>query len=156
MKAPLLDYHPSRHHLCYTTTDPICFLTHWSTFQDSPTSPTISEGTPGRGLFFPRLASLYLMRFSHADWGGCPDSRRYISGYCFSLAVLLFPGDPRNKPLLRDLPQKQSTWLLLQRLVSYNGFVTCRIGWLIICLVRICLMLFSYVICILILFPVIS
>ncbi|CAJ2640747.1 unnamed protein product [Trifolium pratense] len=47
------------------------------------------KGNPGTGLFFPRNSSLQLMGFSDADWGGCPDSRRSITGYCFFIGQSL-------------------------------------------------------------------
>ncbi|GAU15685.1 hypothetical protein TSUD_109430 [Trifolium subterraneum] len=47
------------------------------------------KGNPGTGLFFPRDSSLQLSDFSDADWGGCPDSRRSITGYCFYLGKSL-------------------------------------------------------------------
>jgi hypothetical protein len=43
------------------------------------------KGCPGRGLFFPRNSSINLQGFSDADWAGCLDTRRSISGQCFFL-----------------------------------------------------------------------
>jgi hypothetical protein len=63
-----------------------------SQFLDKPTTSHFKaaqkvlrylKGTPGLGLFFPRNSSLQLLGFSDADWGGCPDSRISITGYCF-------------------------------------------------------------------------
>jgi hypothetical protein len=47
------------------------------------------KGNPGTGLFFPRNTTLQLSGFSDADWGGCPDSRRSITGYCFFIGQSL-------------------------------------------------------------------
>ena len=47
------------------------------------------KGSPGRGLFFPRKPEIQLLGFSDVDWGGCLDSRRSISGYCFFLGASL-------------------------------------------------------------------
>jgi len=43
------------------------------------------KGSPGRGIFFHKDATLQLQGFSDADWAGCRDTRRYISGQCFFL-----------------------------------------------------------------------
>ena len=47
------------------------------------------KGSPGRGLFFPRKLEIQLLGFSNANWAGCLDSRRFISGYCFILGASL-------------------------------------------------------------------
>ncbi|PNX95813.1 retrovirus-related Pol polyprotein from transposon TNT 1-94 [Trifolium pratense] len=69
-----------------------------SQFLDAPTSLHFKaahkvlrylKGNPGTGLFFPRNSSLQLSGFSDADWGGCPDSRRSITGYCFFIGQSL-------------------------------------------------------------------
>ena len=41
--------------------------------------------SPGRGLLFSRTSEVQLLGFSDADWGGCVDTRKPISGYCFFL-----------------------------------------------------------------------
>jgi hypothetical protein len=69
-----------------------------SQFLDAPTSTHFKaahkvlrylKGNPGTSLFFPRSSSLQLLVFSDADWGGCPDSRRSITGYCFFIGQSL-------------------------------------------------------------------
>jgi hypothetical protein len=38
---------------------------------------------PGRGLLFPRSSEIQILGYSDADWAGCIDTRKSISGYCF-------------------------------------------------------------------------
>lgn len=41
------------------------------------------KGCPGSGIFFPRDSNPHIQGFSDADWVGCKDTRRSISGQCF-------------------------------------------------------------------------
>ena len=43
------------------------------------------RGTPSHGLFFPTGSPLRLVAYSDADWAGCPDTRRFVSGWCMFL-----------------------------------------------------------------------
>jgi hypothetical protein len=43
------------------------------------------RGSSGRGLFFPTGSSLRLVAYSDADWAGCPDTRRSVTGWCMFL-----------------------------------------------------------------------
>ncbi|KAL0400307.1 UNVERIFIED_CONTAM: Retrovirus-related Pol polyprotein from transposon RE1 [Sesamum radiatum] len=47
------------------------------------------KGTPSQGIFFPRSGSFSLEAFCDADWAGCPDSRRSLTGYCIYLGQSL-------------------------------------------------------------------
>ena len=38
------------------------------------------RGTPSRGLFFPTGSPLRPVAYSYADWVGCLDTRRSVSG----------------------------------------------------------------------------
>ena len=42
-------------------------------------------GSSSRGLFFPAGSSLQLVAYSDADWAGCPDTRRSVTGWCLFL-----------------------------------------------------------------------
>jgi hypothetical protein len=43
------------------------------------------RGSSSRGLFFPTGSSLRLVAYSDADWAGCPDTRRSVTGWCMFL-----------------------------------------------------------------------
>ena len=45
--------------------------------------------SPDRGLFFPQSSDLQLFGFNDVDWGGCIDTRKSISGYCFFIGKSL-------------------------------------------------------------------
>lgn len=47
------------------------------------------KGTSYRGLFFPASTSLTLLAYSDADWAGCADTRRSVSGWCMFLGPAL-------------------------------------------------------------------
>ncbi|XP_061366238.1 uncharacterized mitochondrial protein AtMg00810-like [Gastrolobium bilobum] len=43
------------------------------------------KGRPGQGVLFSSSSSMQLKAFSDADWGGCPDSRKSVTGFCIFL-----------------------------------------------------------------------
>ena len=47
------------------------------------------QGTSTRGLFFPAGNSTRLAAYSDADWAGCADTRRSITGWCVLLGYAL-------------------------------------------------------------------
>jgi len=82
-----------------TTKPDITFITQQlSQFLSNPTQTHYNaairvlrylKGSPGHGIFFPRNATPQLQGFSNADWAGCKDTGRSISGQCFFLGKSL-------------------------------------------------------------------
>jgi hypothetical protein len=78
-----------------TTRPDITFITQQlSQFLSKPTQTHYNaalrvlkylKGSPGKGIFFPRGSGLHLQGYTDADWAGCKDTRRSISGHCFFL-----------------------------------------------------------------------
>ncbi|XP_058723404.1 uncharacterized mitochondrial protein AtMg00810-like [Vicia villosa] len=86
--------------LYLTNTRPdIAFATQQlSQFMSSPTESHCKDAlrflrylkqSPARGIFLSQASDLQLSGFSDADWGGCVDTRRSISGYCFFIGQSL-------------------------------------------------------------------
>nr|KYP70578.1 Copia protein [Cajanus cajan] len=80
------------------------------------------KGSPGLGLFFPRNSQLQVKGFCDANWGGCLDTRRSITGYCF------FVGDA----LISWRSKKQPTVVGSSAEVEYRalGVATCELQWI--------------------------
>jgi hypothetical protein len=102
-----------------------------SQFLDAPTNAHFKaahkvlrylKGNPGTGLFFPRNTSLQLTGFSDADWGGCPDSRRSITGYCFFIGQSLICWKSKKQLTI----SKSSSEAEYRALAS----ATCELQWL--------------------------
>ncbi|MCH84454.1 retrovirus-related Pol polyprotein from transposon TNT 1-94, partial [Trifolium medium] len=102
-----------------------------SQFLDAPTSLHFKaahkvlrylKGNPGTGLFFPRNSSLNLSGFSDADWGGCPDSRKSITGYCFFIGQSLICWKSKKQLTI----SKSSSEAEYRALAS----ATCELQWL--------------------------
>lgn len=55
--------------------------------------------TAGQGILLQGSDHLTLDAFSDSDWAACSDTRRSVTGYCFSLVILLLAGNPRSKVL---------------------------------------------------------
>jgi hypothetical protein len=110
----------------------ITFITQQlSQFLSAPTIAHFTAATrvlhylksyPGRGIFFPRDSSLHLIGFSDADWAGCKDTRRSISGQCFFL----------GKSLISWRTKKQLTVSRSSSEAEYRALAaaTCELQWL--------------------------
>jgi hypothetical protein len=116
-----------------TTRPDITFITQQlSQFLAKPTITHYNAATrvlrylkhnPGRGLFFPRDSSLHISGFSDADWAGCVDTRRSISGQCFFL----------GKSLISWRTKKQLTISRSSSEAEYRALAaaTCELQWII-------------------------
>ena len=47
------------------------------------------KGSLGRGIFFPIYSDLHIKSFCDADWAGCSDTRRSLTGYAVFLGESL-------------------------------------------------------------------
>ena len=43
------------------------------------------KGSPAKGIFFPSKSNLHIKSFCDANWNGCPDTRRSLTGYAVYL-----------------------------------------------------------------------
>jgi hypothetical protein len=80
------------------------------------------KAAPGKGIFFPRSSEIRIMGFSDADWGGCPNTRLSITGYCFYL------GDS----LICWRAKKQATVSKSSSEAGYRALAsaTCELQWI--------------------------
>ncbi|KAF5475035.1 hypothetical protein F2P56_006882, partial [Juglans regia] len=63
------------------------------------------KGTSTRRLFFPKESSLQLVGYSDADWAGCADTRRSVTGWCMFLGNALISWKSKKQ----DRVSKSST-----------------------------------------------
>jgi hypothetical protein len=80
------------------------------------------KGSPGSSIFFPRDSDMHLQGFSDADWAGCRDTRRSISGQCFFI----------GKSLISWRTKKQLTVSRSSSEAEYRALASasCEMQWL--------------------------
>ncbi|CAL1404076.1 unnamed protein product [Linum trigynum] len=95
--VPILDGSDFRHLLgqfqyVTTTTPDICFpVQQLCQFQGAPTTSHLQalhrilrylKAHLSQGLWFPSSNSTHLTGYCDSDWATCPDTRRFVTGYC--------------------------------------------------------------------------
>jgi hypothetical protein len=81
------------------------------------------KNNPGQGILFSRDSELQLTGYSDADWAGCMDTRKSISGYCFFI----------GKSLISWRAKKQATVSRSSSEAEYRALssAACELQWLI-------------------------
>jgi hypothetical protein len=81
------------------------------------------KNNPGQGILFSRDSELQLTGYSDADWAGCMDTRKSISGYCFFI----------GKSLISWRAKKQATVSRSSSEAEYMvlSSAACELQWLI-------------------------
>ena len=81
------------------------------------------KGTPGQGVFFPTDSDLHLKAYYDADWAGCPNTRKSLTGY------YVFLGDA----LVSWRSKKQSIVSRSSAEAEYRAMATttCELTWII-------------------------
>ena len=79
------------------------------------------KGSPGKGIFFPSNSNLHIKSFCDADWAGCPNIRRSLTGYAFYLGESLISW----KSKMQGVVSKSSAKAENKAMAS----VACEITW---------------------------
>ena len=119
--------------LYLTITRPdITYVVYWlSQFLSAPTDVHFQaaqriirylKSNPGQGLFYAADSETCLNAFVDADWASCPDTRRYVTGFCVYL----------GKSLISWKCKKQQTVSRSSTEAEYRSMAlaTCELIWL--------------------------
>lgn len=100
--------HQTWHLLCRQSTLSVHARSHHRT---SPGCSILRylKGSLGLGLTITPGPLTTFFAFSDADWAGCPDSRRFTTGFCVFLQKTYWLGFPKSNRLFPGLVPKQST-----------------------------------------------
>ena len=110
----------------------ITYVVHWlSQFLAQPRVPHMKaatrilqyiKGTPRQGVFFPTYFDLHLKTYCDANWAGCPETRKSLTGYC------VFLGDA----LVSWRSKKQSIVSSSSSEAEYRAMATttCELTWI--------------------------
>ncbi|KAG6427327.1 hypothetical protein SASPL_111569 [Salvia splendens] len=119
-------------YLCITRPDITFAVNKLSQFLANPCSEHLLagervlkylKGTLGHDLFYSANSDSTLSIFSDADWAGCPDTRRSISGFCLFLGTSLISWRSKKQHTVSRHRESLDEWLcplatLRQRLLT--------------------------------------
>ncbi|XP_019160028.1 PREDICTED: uncharacterized protein LOC109156630 [Ipomoea nil] len=102
-----------------------------SQFVDKPTTAHLTaahrvlrflKDSPGKGMFYQKGSQFELQGFSYSDWANCPESRKFITGYCIYL----------GSNLISWKTKKQATVSRSSSEAEYRALAStvCEIQWL--------------------------
>ncbi|XP_019455174.1 PREDICTED: uncharacterized protein LOC109356303 [Lupinus angustifolius] len=120
-------------YLIHTRPDLSFFVGHHSQFVSGPTNDHLDgakrisrylKGTISMGVFFSSAGTNFNIKgYTDSDWGGCPDTRRSVSGYYFYIGNTLISWKSKKQQVISrsfveaeykamTLPTCEAQWLI--------------------------------------------